>query len=67
MMVILYVDDCGIAAKDPKDIEQLIDDLRALDFELTREGDFTEFLGISRSRRSVLEADRRRGVWPSHR
>ena len=45
-MVILYVDDCGIAAKDPKDIEQLIDDLRALDFELTREGDFAEFLGI---------------------
>ena len=46
MMVVLYVDDAGIGAKDPADIDKLIDELRALGFELKKEGDFTSFLGI---------------------
>ena len=46
MMVVLYVDDAGIAAKNPADIDQLIEELRELGFELKKEGDFTEFLGI---------------------
>lgn len=44
--MILYVDDVGICAKDPKDATKLIASLRAQGFELTEEGTFTEFLGI---------------------
>ena len=46
MIVVLYVDDAGIGAKDPNDIDRLIEDLRKLGFELKKEGDFTSFLGI---------------------
>lgn len=46
MMVILYVNDCGIGAADPRSIDKLINDLQNLGFELAREGDFAEFLGI---------------------
>ena len=45
-MLILYVDDTGIAAKDPEAIDQLIASLRSKGFELTKEGSFSEFLGI---------------------
>jgi hypothetical protein len=51
MMIVIYVDDCGIGAADPKDIDRLVDDLRAMGFELTREGDFSEFLGIKMEKR----------------
>jgi len=40
------VDDTGIAAKDPNDIDALVKALRAKGFELTQEGSFSEFLGI---------------------
>ncbi|MFM7311463.1 MAG: reverse transcriptase domain-containing protein, partial [Flavobacteriales bacterium] len=46
MLIVMYVDDCGIGAKDPAEIDQLVADLRNLGFDLTQEGDFTEFLGI---------------------
>jgi hypothetical protein len=46
MIVVLYVDDAGIGAKNPADIDRLIDDLRGLGFELKKEGSFSEFLGI---------------------
>ena len=46
IMVVLYVDDSGIAAKDPKDIDALIQALEDKGFQLTREGSFAEFLGI---------------------
>jgi Reverse transcriptase (RNA-dependent DNA polymerase) len=46
IFLILYVDDVGICAKNPKDIEKLIASLRSQGFELTEEGTFTEFLGI---------------------
>jgi hypothetical protein len=57
MMLVLYVDDAGIAAKDPADIDKLVNDLREKGFELTQEGSFSEFLGIkiasSADRKSV--------------
>ena len=46
MMLVLYVDDVGIAAKNPKDIDRLVESLRKKGFELTQEGSFSEFLGI---------------------
>ena len=46
MMAVLYVDDCGLAASDPEDLDRLIDDLRRKGFSLTEEGSFAEFLGI---------------------
>jgi hypothetical protein len=52
MMVVIYVDDCGVAAAKPEDIHRLVTDLQQLGFELTQEGDFSEFLGINLERRS---------------
>ena len=47
MMLILYVDDQGIAAKNKADAVELIRRLRSVHgFELTEEGSFHEFLGI---------------------
>ncbi|CAJ1969872.1 unnamed protein product [Cylindrotheca closterium] len=51
LMVVLYVDDAGIGAKDPADIDKLIEELRELKFELKKEGDFNEFLGIKFDKR----------------
>ena len=45
-MVVQYVDDCGIAAPNQKRIDQFVNDLRLLNFELTQEESFSEFLGI---------------------
>ena len=42
----LYVDDAGIGAANPADIDELIEQLRNLGFDLKKEGNFTEFLGI---------------------
>ncbi|CAJ1940544.1 unnamed protein product [Cylindrotheca closterium] len=53
MMVVLYVDDAGIGAKDPADIDKLIEELRELQFELKKEGDFNEFLGIKFDKRKA--------------
>jgi len=46
MMLVIYVDDCGIGSANPNDIDKLVEDLRTLGFELTREESFSEFLGI---------------------
>jgi Reverse transcriptase (RNA-dependent DNA polymerase) len=46
MLMIVFVDDCGIAYKNKSDFVKLVADLRKLDFELTEEGSFTNFLGI---------------------
>jgi hypothetical protein len=46
LLVVLYVDDAGIAAPDPKYIDEFIAELRRRKFDLTKEGSFTEFLGI---------------------
>jgi hypothetical protein len=55
MMIVLYVDDAGIAAKDPKLIDELIEQLQGLRFSLTKEGTFAEFLGIKFEQRDNNE------------
>ena len=51
MMVILYVDDQGIAAKNKDNATELIRRLRTVHgFELTEEGSFHEFLGLRSQR-----------------
>jgi hypothetical protein len=46
MMLVVYVDDVGIAAKRKQDVDEMVERLRQKGFELTREGSFSEFLGI---------------------
>jgi hypothetical protein len=46
MMLVVYVDDVGIAAKRAEDVDTLIERLTMQGFQLTREGSFSEFLGI---------------------
>jgi predicted RNA binding protein YcfA (HicA-like mRNA interferase family) len=46
MMLVVYVDNVGIAAKMPEDVDDLIKRLRNQGFQLTRESSFLEFLGI---------------------
>jgi hypothetical protein len=46
MMLVVYVNDVGIAAKRPEDVDNLIKRLKNQGFQLTREGSFSEFLGI---------------------
>ncbi len=45
-MLVVYVDDVGIAAKRQEDVDAMVARLRKKGFELTREGSFSEFLGI---------------------
>lgn len=52
MMVVLYVDDAIICAKNEALADKLVDDLRAMHFTLTREGTFAEYLGIKFEKRS---------------
>jgi hypothetical protein len=46
MMIVVYVDDVGISAKRKEDVDEMVERLRKKGFELTREGSFSEFLGI---------------------
>ena len=46
ILFIFYVDDAGIAAANPSDIDKLIQDLKEKGFSLTREESFSEYLGI---------------------
>ena len=46
MLIVLYVDDAGVCAKNEHDIDELICRLTKHGFELTHEGSFSEFLGI---------------------
>ena len=50
IMIVLYVDDLGIAYSNKKDLDKLFQDLTELGLEFTCEGTFTDFLGITRSR-----------------
>jgi len=52
MMVVMYVDDFGIGAKDPTEIDGLVSDLCNLGFDLTKEDTFHEFLGIKMEKRA---------------
>ena len=46
MMLVVYVDDVGISAKRKEDVDAMVQRLKKKGFELTREGSFSEFLGI---------------------
>jgi len=46
MIIVLYVDDCGISTDDPKKVDELVKQLRDRGFDLEIEGDFTLFLGV---------------------
>ena len=47
MMLVVCVDDVGIAAKAKEDVDEMVKRLRKKKgHELTREGSFSEFLGI---------------------
>ena len=46
IMLVQYVDDCGISAPTQDRIDKFVSDLRKLNFELTLEESFAEFLGI---------------------
>jgi len=45
-LIVLYVDDAGLAARNADDIDELINRLRKRGFELQREKTFSEYLGI---------------------
>jgi hypothetical protein len=46
LMIVLYVDDAGIAVPTVELIDAFVDGLKAKGFKLTKEGSFSEFLGI---------------------
>lgn len=46
MILVVYVDDCGIGAPKQEIIDNFVSELRAKGFKLTQEGSFAEFLGI---------------------
>jgi len=46
IMLVQYVDDCGIGAPNQARIDKFVADLRDLGLELTQEESFSEFLGI---------------------
>ena len=45
-LVIVYVDDVGIAASHANAIDSFVDELKSHSFGLTKEGSFSEYLGI---------------------
>ena len=45
-MIVLYVDDLVIAYSNSNDVEDFFANLANMGFEFTREGSFTDFLGI---------------------
>jgi hypothetical protein len=50
MMIVVYVDDAGIAARSEEEIDSFIESMRKQGFELKKEGTFNEFLGIKLER-----------------
>ena len=46
MLIVVYVDDLGIAYSNPDDLDKLFKALEARNLSFTREGTFTDFLGI---------------------
>ncbi len=46
MLIVLYIDDASIAAPEAKYIDEFITSLETKGFTLTKEGTFSEFLGI---------------------
>jgi hypothetical protein len=52
LMMVLNVDDEGMAATKKDIVDKFVEDLRAQGFDLEIEGDFTEYLGIKIEERS---------------
>ena len=50
-LLVTFVDDCGLAVRDPKLIKHFVTELRKMGFELEVEGDFSAFLGVAIERR----------------
>jgi hypothetical protein len=46
MILVVFVDDAGIGSKRKEDADNLVQQLFDRGFELTREGTFSDFLGI---------------------
>ncbi|CAJ1928508.1 unnamed protein product [Cylindrotheca closterium] len=46
MMIVVYVDDCGISTDKPEKIDELVNQLKEKGFDLEIEGDFETFLGV---------------------
>jgi len=46
IMLVQYVDNCSISVPTQEQIDKFVNDLRELNFELTQEESFEEFLGI---------------------
>ena len=47
MLLVVFVDDCGLAVSDPSMIDWFVEELTKRGFELHIEGDFTAFLGVA--------------------
>ena len=50
MLLVVFVDDCGLAVSDPSMIDWFVNELRKQGFELQVEGNFTAFLGVALDR-----------------
>jgi transposase InsO family protein len=46
LILVQYVDDCGIGAPTEAGIDEFVSELRQMGLTLTKEGSFSEFLGI---------------------
>ena len=46
LILMIYVDDCLVASKDPAKIDDVIDGLQSK-FDMTDEGDITDYLGVN--------------------
>ena len=46
MIIIMYVDDLGLAVENSERINELIENLKKKIFDLTKGGSFSEYLGI---------------------
>ncbi len=51
VMYILYTDDSILAGPDPKEIDQVIEDMKKAKLDITIEGDLQDFLGVNIERK----------------
>jgi hypothetical protein len=47
MILVTFVDDCGLAVDDPSQVDWFITELQKDGFELHLEGNYTAFLGVA--------------------
>jgi hypothetical protein len=47
MILVCFIDDCGLAVDDPAKVDWIVDELHKKGFKLEVVGDFTEFLGVA--------------------